>query len=94
MQCWCGDAFDGTRIGQFACNVPCEGNGSQMCGGNQRLAVYKKGSVAPPKPSAPTPASTKSIKPTAADRAFAAPLDGWYSVGCFKVRLRNQCCSC
>ncbi|EJD54381.1 WSC-domain-containing protein [Auricularia subglabra TFB-10046 SS5] len=87
-ECWCSNDFDSSRIGQYACNVPCEGNGSQMCGGSQRLAVYKKGSVAPPKPATSpkpaAPAPVKKLQPTTADHSFPNPMGGWYPVGCFK----------
>lgn len=87
-ECWCGNSFSNSRIGSFACNIPCEGKESQMCGGNQMLAVYQKGASGLP-PAAPastpaTPSSSKVIKPTDPDHAITTVVSGWYPVGCFK----------
>ena len=47
--------------------------------------VYKKGGGSSTSAPAPTPNTSKYIRPTDSDHAFAAPgRDGWYPVGCFK----------
>jgi hypothetical protein len=34
------------KVGNDKCNMACEGDGSQLCGGSGTLSVYKKGTSA------------------------------------------------
>lgn len=47
-ECWCGNAFTAgavqAKIGD--CNMPCNDNGTEYCGGPSRLNVYQKGGSA------------------------------------------------
>lgn len=38
--CWCGKAIDAAELGKAACDSPCPGNPSEMCGGIQGSSVY------------------------------------------------------
>jgi len=74
QECWCSSAanFNASALnGNYACNMPCQGDSSEFCGASARIAVYKKGS-APITPTTPTiappvstpAASTKPISTT------------------------------
>ncbi|KAE9374286.1 WSC-domain-containing protein [Stipitochalara longipes BDJ] len=39
-ECWCGNIFK-TGSPSHACNSPCSGDSSQMCGGNNRINLYE-----------------------------------------------------
>jgi hypothetical protein len=42
-QCFCGNALvDSTELSESKCNMPCEGDETQICGGSLALSVYKK----------------------------------------------------
>ncbi|KAH8820054.1 hypothetical protein F5884DRAFT_660888 [Xylogone sp. PMI_703] len=41
-QCFCGNELSGsTQIDESKCNMPCEGDASEICGGPNALSVYK-----------------------------------------------------
>ncbi|TDL22719.1 WSC-domain-containing protein [Rickenella mellea] len=51
-ECYCGNEFNQTaKLDSTAsgCNMPCNGNITQLCGGANRLNVYEYKSTAPPK---------------------------------------------
>ncbi|KAM7190875.1 WSC domain containing protein, partial [Naviculisporaceae sp. PSN 640] len=51
-ECYCGNAIlNGAPDLESTCNVPCEGNTSQTCGGGGHMSIYYDSSV--PGPSAP-----------------------------------------
>ena len=43
-ECWCGDNYDhtmqGPQVPDSECDMPCEGNPSQTCGGWLRIQIY------------------------------------------------------
>ncbi|KAL1841288.1 hypothetical protein VTJ49DRAFT_7233 [Mycothermus thermophilus] len=41
-ECWCATALSGlsVKLADEECDLPCEGNKSQACGGNLKLTVY------------------------------------------------------
>jgi hypothetical protein len=42
-QCFCGNALVGsTALADDKCDMPCEGDGAEICGGHLALTVYKK----------------------------------------------------
>ena len=43
-QCFCGNTLASNKVASSECNSPCQGDGSQKCGGPARLSVYKKSS--------------------------------------------------
>ena len=44
-QCFCGNTLTGgsTQIAETMCDMACEGDASQTCGGGWALSVWKKG---------------------------------------------------
>ncbi|KAK3941535.1 WSC domain-containing protein 2 [Diplogelasinospora grovesii] len=44
-ECWCADEILGysAKFDDALCNLPCEGNSSEVCGGNLKLTVYIAG---------------------------------------------------
>jgi hypothetical protein len=43
-QCFCGNELVGSSsIDESSCDMPCEGDGSQTCGGGLALSVYTTG---------------------------------------------------
>ncbi len=44
-QCFCGNSLNGSsKEDESTCNMPCEGDATQTCGGGWRLSVYSKSS--------------------------------------------------
>ncbi|EJT97083.1 WSC-domain-containing protein [Dacryopinax primogenitus] len=76
QECWCGNTLDTTRLGQYACDMPCQGDPSEFCGASSRLAVYSKGGAAPVSTSSSTAstvaAPTSSSTPASSSAAGSA----------------------
>jgi iron transport multicopper oxidase len=50
-ECYCGYQLNaGSVPASSGCNMACSGNSSEICGGGNRLTVYKSQSVPPPQP--------------------------------------------
>jgi hypothetical protein len=48
QECFCGATVDGPQAADASsCNLPCTGNSSQTCGGNDLLSVYEDPTFAP-----------------------------------------------
>ena len=48
-ECYCGTSLQhNSTLGQSGCSTPCVGNGSQICGGSDRLSVYNYTAYLPP----------------------------------------------
>jgi hypothetical protein len=49
-QCFCGNFFANPTytVDSTACNMPCSGDSTEMCGGGDLLTVYKAATVTPP----------------------------------------------
>ena len=83
-ECYCGNSVAADRRGDYKCSMECAGNPDQICGGGQRLSVYKKGTngaQGSPKAKAaavPTPAPLKS----APSPVIGASV-GWAAKGCW-----------
>lgn len=47
-ECYCGASVNTLSVKQddSKCNLPCKGNGTQICGGSLLLSVYKRTSAA------------------------------------------------
>ncbi|KAL2270142.1 hypothetical protein VTJ83DRAFT_2326 [Remersonia thermophila] len=47
-ECWCATSLSGlsARLADDECDLPCEGNQTQACGGNLKLSVYTLNSAA------------------------------------------------
>ncbi|KAK4237519.1 WSC domain-containing protein [Achaetomium macrosporum] len=47
-ECWCAQEIStlSSKFPDSACDLPCEGNNTQACGGNLKLTVYMAGSTA------------------------------------------------
>ncbi|KAK4033135.1 putative fungistatic metabolite [Parachaetomium inaequale] len=47
-ECWCAQALSSLseKVPDSECNLPCEGNTTQACGGNLKLTVYMAGAAA------------------------------------------------
>ncbi|EJD47485.1 WSC-domain-containing protein [Auricularia subglabra TFB-10046 SS5] len=75
QECWCDNKLDESKVGNYACDMPCEGDESTFCGASQRLAVYKAGNYSPP-PAATLPPpqqNTGVVKPPAPTSQPAKP---------------------
>jgi WSC domain len=46
-QCFCGNELSSTssKLDESSCNMPCEGDGTQTCGGDLALSVFKAGGM-------------------------------------------------
>lgn len=44
-QCFCGSGVPNQTLDESKCNMKCEGNESEVCGGGMALSVYSKGSA-------------------------------------------------
>jgi len=45
-QCFCGNQLDGSsKVDESTCNMPCEGDSTQTCGGGLTLSVYSTNST-------------------------------------------------
>jgi len=42
-QCWCSQTSDYDVHGDGTCDIPCKGNGDEMCGGDYSISVYSNG---------------------------------------------------
>ena len=47
-QCFCGNATPTSTAPQSACNRPCGGDTSQMCGGSWKMNIYQNRALAQP----------------------------------------------
>ncbi|GAB1310911.1 WSC domain-containing protein [Madurella fahalii] len=47
-ECWCAQSLSSLseKLPDSACDLPCEGNTTQVCGGNMKLTVYVTGAAA------------------------------------------------
>ncbi|KAK4105465.1 WSC-domain-containing protein [Parathielavia hyrcaniae] len=47
-ECWCAQTVSSLsgKLPDSACDLPCEGNTTQVCGGNMKLTVYMAGAAA------------------------------------------------
>lgn len=83
-ECWCGDQFtEGAVKAPIAdCNMPCNDNSTEYCGGPSRLNVYQMGDVSEPSTtttsiSTPAPgnqtSSTTTPTPTSSSSAEPTP---------------------
>jgi len=49
-ECYCGITLgQGSTLGQTGCNLPCGGDGSEICGGMSRLSVYRNSTFPVPR---------------------------------------------
>ena len=49
QECYCGYSLgpSGTKASELDCNMPCSGNGDELCGAGGRLNVFSNGDAAP-----------------------------------------------
>ncbi|KAM3067190.1 hypothetical protein ACMFMG_005441 [Clarireedia jacksonii] len=78
-ECYCGNNFYNgggpASDGEAGCNMPCNGNTSEICGGSGRLSVYDfKNATA----SLPTATTTSIAAPT-----YTGAPTGWKPLGCY-----------
>lgn len=52
-ECWCGSATDYDRYGDGVCDMPCDGNTSEICGGNFAISIYSNDGASPVDPTDP-----------------------------------------
>ncbi|KAK3904842.1 putative fungistatic metabolite [Staphylotrichum tortipilum] len=47
-ECWCAQSISSLsqKVADGECNLPCEGNTTQACGGNLKITVYQAGAAA------------------------------------------------
>ncbi len=82
----CGNAFSNgggpATDGLTGCNMPCNGNSSEYCGGSNRLDVYKFGAATSSTSTISSSASTTSTTSTSTSSATSLPT-GWKYIGCY-----------
>lgn len=90
-ECYCGNTINtgsalvaGNTPDATQCNMKCNGNSTELCGGPNRLNMYKKATGASASGTAaqtltPTQTSTTSAGPTAVQTAGAYTFQGCYS---------------
>ena len=83
-ECYCGNDLTApggpAPDGLAGCNMLCNGNQTEYCGGPNRLDLYKKGATATSAAGTTTAAATSSAAPTSA--ATGLPT-GWSYQGCW-----------
>ena len=80
-QCFCGnDILNGGTLADwdFDCNRPCSGNGTQICGGSDKLSIYSNRTLtasqsAPAQTSELTTSATPTIAPSPTGATARAP---------------------
>lgn len=80
-ECFCGQVFSngGAQV-QDGCNMVCNGNSTEICGGSNRLSLWSKiGSGSNPTSSIPV---TSTPKPTSTGTALQLPAP-WKYQGCY-----------
>lgn len=87
-ECFCGNTINqgsalvaGMTPDETQCNMKCNGNSTELCGGPNRLNMYKKGTSASASGTAAQASSTSSAPggPTAVQTAGAYSFQGCYS---------------
>ncbi|KAK6343669.1 hypothetical protein TWF730_011259 [Orbilia blumenaviensis] len=48
QECWYGNALSGSNGESSGCNMPCPGKANELCGGGNRIQLYKNPSYQPP----------------------------------------------
>ncbi|KAK6337153.1 hypothetical protein TWF718_009937 [Orbilia javanica] len=48
QECWYGNTLSGSQGESSGCNMPCPGKASELCGGGNRIQLYKNPSYQPP----------------------------------------------
>ncbi|MCJ1398945.1 hypothetical protein MMC11_002146 [Xylographa trunciseda] len=85
-ECYCGNAIanNGPAPDGFTgCNMLCNGNSSEYCGGPNRLDLYQSGGTPPPgNPTPPASPTTSSAVATGTGSATGLPA-GWSYQGCY-----------
>lgn len=81
-ECFCANAIsNGGQSASSGCDMPCNGNSTELCGGPNRLNVYERdGSSALPSSSSAAPVPTSTAATTSA--AASAPAS-WQALGCY-----------
>lgn len=79
-QCFCGNSISNEIAPDGNCKMPCGGNTAQLCGGQNRIFVYK-GEVASTTTTTVSP-STTSIKPSSTS-PLAVSKETWKPLGCY-----------
>ncbi|KAF8534900.1 putative glyoxal oxidase precursor [Trichophaea hybrida] len=74
-ECYCGNVFSaGGAPTSSGCDMPCNGNSSEFCGGADRLNVYNANGAA-------SSSSSSSATPTSSSTGSAPT--GWTNLGCY-----------
>ncbi|KAF8242298.1 hypothetical protein K440DRAFT_591049 [Wilcoxina mikolae CBS 423.85] len=77
-ECYCGNVFsNGGAPATSGCNMPCNGNSSEFCGGPNRLNVYNSLSFS----ASSSSSSSSSATPTSSSIGSAPT--GWTNLGCY-----------
>lgn len=79
-ECFCGnEILNSGAPAASGCNMPCNGDASEMCGGPDRMNLWEW--MGPDEPE-PTPTST-STPPAGPTGPTSVPYPGWSKVGCY-----------
>lgn len=92
-ECWCDSILNNggqpAPDGNALCNMPCNGNTTQHCGGPDRLDLYKYGipSGAPGSSTTTSSSSLPTVTSSTSTSAVPTPSgtgpSGWTSLGCY-----------
>jgi glyoxal oxidase-like protein/WSC domain-containing protein len=80
-ECWCDTQFRNLGAPTTSgCNMPCNGNAQEMCGGPNRLNVYQQGGT--PASTTATSATSATTTTTSIPTVSGVP-NGWSYEGCY-----------
>jgi hypothetical protein len=86
-ECYCGNAFSNgggpAPDGFTGCNMPCNGNASEYCGGSNRLDVYQAGKVVSSSTTTSKATTTTTTSQVTTTTSGAANPTGWSLLGCY-----------
>ncbi len=75
-ECFCGNTLDSGKEAESGCNMPCDGDAGEVCGGPDRLSVWEWLGTGEPDPevsstTSEAPGPTSTVPP------------GWEALGCY-----------
>lgn len=85
-ECYCGNSFSNgggpAPDGLTGCNMPCNGNSSEYCGGSNRLNVYDYNNAVQVSSTSTSATTSKSASSASTSASSTAPA-GWSALGCY-----------
>jgi len=93
-ECWCGNTIMNgggpAPDGNAYCNMPCNGNASEICGGPNRLTFYYYNAGAPIASGTTTTGSAIATTTSSSTAAYPTLPTGWSYSGCFVDNINGR----